>query len=152
MKKNFLFLLLALCLTSVVFAQSKTLNNSQKGLRDGIYSFLKSEGYQPTIDSDGDISFKRQGAKFFVIVSDTDDSPMFVQLQSYYLYGETWTHSKVLIATEELNRFKMLKVVLGEKSFHIDMSMFLTDAKAFTSIFDRVMRAIDALELELADI
>lgn len=133
---------------TATYAQ-KSFSTGQKKIRDEIYNFLKSEGYQPSIDNDGDIKFKRQGDVYFVCVSDKDSSPYYVRLSKYYSYGERLTRSKIGAYAEEVNKYKMCKLIVEEDSFIIDSQMFLYNSSAFTSIFDRILEVIDGAEDEL---
>ena len=133
---------------TATYAQ-KSFSTGQKKIRDEIYNFLKSEGYQPSIDNDGDIKFKRQGDVYFVCVSDKDSSPYYVRLSKYYSYGERLTRSKIGAYAEEVNKYKMCKLIVEDDSFIIDSQMFLYNSSAFTSIFDRILEVIDGAEDEL---
>ena len=73
MKKLLRTLVIMLCfatyLTFNANAQIQTLSSKQYELRNEIQAFIKAEGFQPTIDNDGDIKFKRQGNIYYVIIS-----------------------------------------------------------------------------------
>jgi len=134
---------------TATYAQ-KSFSTGQKKIRDEIYSFLKNEGFQPSIDDDGDIKFKRQGDVYFVCVSDKDSSPYYVRLSKYYSYdGERLTRSKIGIYAEEVNKYKMCKLIVEDDSFIIDSQLFLYNSSAFTSIFNKIMEVIDGAEEEL---
>lgn len=133
---------------SVVLAQ-KTFSSGQKALRDNIKSYLQEEGYQPSIDSDGDIKFKRQGDVYFICVSATDESPYYVRLSKYFSYNDKITKSKIALYYETINQYKMIKLIAADDSYIIDSQMFLINSVSFTSIFNRVLRAMDAAEEEL---
>ena len=60
MKKITTLLACLLMLVGTAFAQTE-LSAAQMQIRTDIKSFLESEGYAPTIDSDGDIKFKVEG-------------------------------------------------------------------------------------------
>ena len=133
---------------TATYAQ-KSFTPGQKKIRDEIFSYLKSEGYQPSIDDDGDIKFKRQGDIYFVCVSDKDTSPYYVRLSKYYSYGEErLTRSKIGIYAEEVNKYKMCKLIVEDDSFIIDSQLFLYNSSAFTSIFNKIMEVIDGAEEE----
>lgn len=134
---------------TATYAQ-KSFSTGQKKIRDEIYSFLKNEGFQPSIDDDGDIKFKRQGDVYFVCVSDKDSSPYYVRLSKYYSYdGERLTRSKIGAYAEEVNKYKMCKLIVEDDSFIIDSQLFLYNSSAFTSIFNKIMEVIDGAEEEL---
>ena len=150
MKKLFCIFVLAVTCCAISFAQ-KSYNSGQQAVRNNIESFLKSEGYQPSIDSDGDIKFKRQGDVYFISVSDKDSEPYYVRLTKYYTYGERLNKTKISMAAPEINKYKMVKLLPNENSFCLDAQLFVNSASAFTSIFDRIMQVIDAAENELSE-
>lgn len=133
---------------TATFAQ-KTFTAGQQALRDNIKSYLQEEGYQPSIDSDGDIKFKRQGDIYFVCVSNTDESPYYVRLSKYFSYNDKISKSKIALYYETINSYKMVKLITTDDSYIIDSQMFLINSVSFTSIFDRVLRVMDAAEEEL---
>lgn len=148
MKKIFCILVIMTIGFSASFAQN-TLSSGQKALRDNIKSYLQEEGYQPSIDSDGDIKFKRQGDVYFISVSENDESPYYVRLSKYFSYSDKISKSKIALYYETINQYKMIKLIAAENSFILDSQMFLINSVSFTSIFNRVLRAMDAAEEEL---
>lgn len=152
MKKSFLLTLVAVVMGMTAFAQStttKTLSYEQRGLRDKIQSYLKSEGFQPTIDNDGDLSFKYQGGTYYVVVSDKDSSPMFVTLMRVRGYDEHITRTKIAMYATEVNKYKMLKVLDFEKSYELRVELFCTNATAFTSIFYKIIGIMVSASTEI---
>lgn len=147
--KRFLCIIVLITIgLSVSFAQ-KTYNTGQEAIRNNIMSFLKDEGYQPSIDSDDDIKFKRQGDTYFISVSDNDSSPYYVTLKKYFAYDDKITKSKIGLYYESICDFKMLKLDVGDKYYCLSVEMFLINSVAFTSIFDKIMRVIDGAQSEL---
>ena len=65
-------------------SDAKDLNPDQKELQSSMFSFLKTEGFSPEIDSDGDIKFTKSGVIYWIVISDVDESPLYVSLQCNY--------------------------------------------------------------------
>lgn len=151
MKKIALFITVIVCFCGSVFAQSKTLSGSQLALRNSIQSYLKTEGFQPTIDDDWDIKFKRQGDTYFVEVSATDDNPLFVTLSKYFGYNDAVTRTKLLLFNGD-NDYKMCKIIPQNEYYIIKSQMFLTTSSSFTSIFYRILKVMDGVEEEIRKI
>ncbi len=149
MKKIILILSLFVLCVSSSFAQQKEFDSGQRSIRDGIQSFLRNEGYLPTIDEEGDIKFKIQGDVYFVIVSDIDSSPYYVRLAKFYSYGETFNKQKILSLMPEINKYKMLKLQSNESNFSLEFQMFLENTSSFTNIFNRVLRVLETAEEEM---
>ncbi len=72
MKKLVLSLLIAVATVATAVALPPT-ETQVKNYKTQIQSYLRSEGYAPSIDSDGDISFKYQGDGYWIRVSSYDD-------------------------------------------------------------------------------
>ena len=70
-------------------------------------SFLKTEGFQPSIDSDGDIKFKRQGDVYYVIVSDSDSNPMYLRLIKQFDYSGGINKGNIDGYARDVNKYKM---------------------------------------------
>ncbi len=150
MKIKYFLMAIAMMLCTNIYAQ-KSMSSAQQNLRSSILSYLRSEGYQPSIDEDGDIKFKRQGDVYFVIVSNKDESPMYVALAKYFTYGEKFTKSKINLCAEEINKYKMIKLMPNESSFMLHAEMYLTSASAFTNVFTKMMEVMEDAEEELTD-
>lgn len=151
MKKFCITLLLGLFGIVSLSAQS-SFTPQQLSLRSNIYQYLRTEGYVPEIDSDGDIKFKKEGDTFFVSVSKSDTSPYYVSLLSYYNYEKALSKEKIAAALEELNLWKGVKVVLFSDSFAIQGSMFVNNAEAFTSVMPKLFSIMRSVEQELAEL
>lgn len=72
MKKLVFVLLMTLGSFGMLQAQS---------IQSGIMSYLKSEGYLPSYDGDGDIQFKKEGCFYYVIVKDIDEGYSYVEVR-----------------------------------------------------------------------
>lgn len=148
MKKITLCFMVMVCLGATVFAQSNTLSGSQLALRNNIQSFLKTEGFQPTIDDDGDIKFKRQGYNYYVKIYPADDDPMFVQFSIYFNYSDDITRTKIILFNSEHN-YKMCKVFPANEYYVIRSELYLTKSSSFTDIFYKILSVMDGLRDEI---
>lgn len=133
---------------TAAFAQ-QTLSSGQRALRENIKSYLQEEGYQPSLDTDGDIKFKRQGDVYFINVSASDESPYYVRLSKYFAYNDKITKSKIALYYETISQYKMIKLIATDDSYIIDCQLFLINSVSFTSVFNRILQVMDAAEAEL---
>ncbi len=152
MKKSIILLAFMAIFSLAASAQAKQFNSSQLALRTGIQNFLKAEGFQPIIDDDGDIKFKRQGDSYYVIVSDVDNSPMYIRLAKFFSYGDHLNQTRLTLAATEINKYKMCKLNIGENSYTLAIEMYLTNYTAFTSIFYKVISIMDSAEQEISEL
>lgn len=151
MKRVMLFVSLFLMAYTSAFSEDK-LNDAQLKLRSNIETFLREEGYMPAIDSDGDIAFKKEGDKYWVIIDKRDTSPFYVTLSKYFNYGEKFNRGKIAENLAELNLKKAVKVLLFDDSYAFQAEMYLVNAENFRHVFYKLMSQLEALEEEVVEI
>lgn len=147
MKRILLFFICLAIYTSIV-AQDK-FNGEQLKLRSDIESFLREEGFMPQIDSDGDIAFKKDGDRYYVIIDSRDTSPFYITLSKFYSYGEGLNRHNISEKLDELNLKKAVKVLLNDKSYVLQSEMFIINAESFKYVFYKLLNQIEALEEEV---
>lgn len=151
MKKLFCFLAIIIS-SALVSVRADELNSSQLKLRNEIKTFLQEEGYMPEIDSDGDIAFKKEGDKYYVIVNSSDSSPMYVTLSKFFSYGEKDNRHAIASGLERANLIKGVKVILFEKRYILQAEMYLVNSESFKYVFYKLMKQLDALEKRVNEI
>lgn len=151
MKRTCLLMIFCLMAVTQLFAQSELTADQQK-LRSDIFSFLKVEGYVPTIDEDGDIMFKKGGTTYFVSITPNEIDPMYVRVVSFYAYNSDLTKSKVEAALPDLNLWRTVRVICEDSNFYLQSDMFLKSADAFKDAFGRIMEIFPLVELELSEL
>lgn len=133
MKKIFVFVMcLSVCVNLIA---SKSFNYDQLALRQNIFDFLKEEGFVPSIDSDGDILFKTEGSKYYVIVSEVSISPMYVVLYHGFNYSDVYTKNKIEKLVNEINMYKSLKILPQDDAYSFRVEMYLVNAEHFRYTF-----------------
>lgn len=102
---NALKYFLVAVLTTVIgfcgFAATKT-DEDVENYKASINSYVKTEGYMPRIDSDGDIAFKHDGDPYWVQVSSYDDGYYVTVMTATSVEGRSIT--KVRRAMDETMR------------------------------------------------
>ena len=144
MKRILLFFICLAIYTSIV-AQDK-FNGEQLKLRSDIESFLREEGFLPEIDSDGDIAFKKDGDKYYVIIDSRDTSPFYITLSKFYSYGERLNRHNISEKLDKLNLKKAVKVLLNDKSYVLQSEMFIVNVESFKYVFYKLLKQIEVLE------
>ena len=146
----------AITLACVVLMQAYAqdeFTSAQLSLRNQIKSYIAEEGYMPTIDSDGDIKFKKEGVTYYVIVSKTNSNPMYARLICSYDYGETtYTRANIAKQLPELSRYKGVKVALYNSTYAYEADMYLTNAKSFTDVFNTLLDQLESIRDELGEL
>lgn len=145
-----LFLMGLLLCTMGIAAMAQEFTAEQLKLRNDIQLFLKEEGYMPEVDKDGDITFKKEGALYYVMIDKRDTSPMFLALSSdFYTYEAPYTREFLASLLPELNLNKGVKLVFRNTTFSIQGEMFLVRAETFKYAFYKLIEQIDSVEDEI---
>ena len=114
----FSLLLFALSALSC-FADEPTAPRSAANIafRDSVVSFLKEEGFVPSVDEDGDIWFKKEGDNLLVTIQD-ETAPFYVQI-TYYLSSEGMDDQVALLkAVNNINlNCRCVKCAMGEEGY-----------------------------------
>ena len=144
--KKVLFIICLLLPIALSALSQKKFNDNQLKLRSNIELFLREEGYMPIIDSDGDIQFKKEGEKYYVIIDERDTSPFYLCLCKFYKYSENFTRQNIEKNLSELNLKKGVKLVCFDKNYRYGAEMYLVDAENFKYVFYKLMKQLEALQ------
>lgn len=143
------FILLAIFLITMVGQAMADLNAEQTKLQSTVIQFLKEEGFQPEIDSDGDIKVKIQGTAYYVSIPENNTNPMFITISSYFNKPSDYAPLAIELSTVELNRYKGIKVQIFEKSIRIVGEMFVRNAEPFMQAFYKIVSIMQEAENDL---
>ena len=146
MKRIVITALLGLLLLPNLLAQNpKNLNNEQLAMRSDLFNFVKQEGYMPELDSDGDIKFKSEGKTFYISISANDESPMYITLFREFAYPEKYSKRTVVLASEELNLYKGVKIIFFKEYYRVCAELYVRDAEPLKGCFYKLINNIDSL-------
>lgn len=111
-----------------------------------LYSdYLEREGYRPTIDSDGDVIFKREGKLYYVDIDTSDASFFRLVYPQFWRIEDGEELARVLLAANTANaKTKVAKVyVLGNLTdTSASIEMFFDRPEQFSPVFHRAMSAL----------
>lgn len=143
-----------LCLIfAVIFtANADELNREQKALQKEIFKYLKENGYTPTIDDDGDIKFNYDNLYHYIVIYESDLSPMYVTMYLPYTYGTTYTKEFVKRNINEIGYYKGIKIVTLDESYWFLAEMYLTKAETFNTAFNQLLKNIHSAKNELSNL
>ncbi|MCM1110110.1 MAG: hypothetical protein NC336_02760 [Clostridium sp.] len=142
-------ILLIFCLLAVAGQAFADLNAEQLKVRKDLTQFLKEEGFQPELDSDGDIKVKIQGTTCFVSVVENNTSPMFITISSYFSKPSEYSPLAVKIATVELNLYKGVKVQILDNSVRIVGEMYVRNSEPFKQAFYKLVDVMSDVKGDL---
>lgn len=139
MYKRVAFSLLLFVLSALsCFADEPTAPRSAANIafRDSVVSFLKSEGFVPSVDEDGDIWFKKEGDNLLVSIED-ETAPFYVQI-SYALSSEGMDDQVALLkAVNNINlNCRCVKCSIGDNGVMlISVETYNYSARVFMDNF-----------------
>jgi hypothetical protein len=107
-----------------------------KEIKDSILTYIKQEGYVPTVDDDGDIEFKKEGDLYWVIIDEKEESPFYLSIILTRRMGDDYDKRRAIIVAHEVNK-KGVRVKLKDKSVWAEADMFFQDPKHFNAVFKR---------------
>ncbi len=78
---------------------------AQQNVKEDIFAYLRSEGYVPSYDDDGDIQFKMEGIGYYAIVKElADEGYAYVEVMANF--STDTPYETLLTLCNELNRTK----------------------------------------------
>ena len=153
--KNRLHILLAgtlsLFVAVSIFAPDRDLQGqetkelSEQQLQELYMTYLKSEGYQPSIDGDGDVKFKVEGKSYYIIVSEKDLQFFQIMYPAFWKVEDLAERQKVLLAAHHAtSSTKCAKVIMVKDHAWATVEIFVESPEDFKKVFARSMSALRA--------
>ena len=143
MKKILIGLVLGvLCICS---ASAQQLNSTQKKLKTDIFNYLKKEVSNLTDYSATDLKFTLNGTTYFVSISESDYSPMYVILYAGFNIPDTYKKEVVALAAPTLNSYKGVKFYSGDDYIKLQAEMFMNDYKPFATSFHSLISVMSTI-------
>jgi len=134
-----------LCLFSIGGnAQDSTSIWTKQGLQELYSSYLTSEGYQPEIDEDGDVRFKREGKTYFINVDAADTASFRLVLANIWPIDSEEERAEARIAMDHCNALaKVAKAYMVRDDVWVAIETFIAKPEDFKVIFERSLSAMD---------
>lgn len=148
MKRLLAFVFCAIFSASL-FADDNELTSEQRKLRTDIVQYLRTEGMDPDVDTNGHIQFWKGEEAISVIVDHTERNPMFVTIAEYYKYPRKHGRETVERYANETNLWKGIKIVFYDKVYAIQAEMFLRTSSTFTTAYPKLIDQIREARMEL---
>jgi len=113
-------------------------------LQDMYVSYLRSEGYQPFVDSDGDVNFTVQGFRFYIDVMADDLQSFRIILTEFLDLGPASNRLRALeAAVLEINTTKAVRFVIASNNrIAIDSFIFIGNPEDFRLHLNRMVNNI----------
>jgi hypothetical protein len=132
---------------SSLTAATAPLALTKQDLQNMYMTYLRNEGYVPSIDKDGDIEFKVQGDYYYVIVN--DDDPTFFEIYEQITFSTEEHRQNAADAMAYANRrTKVAKAMFSSsgESAVLTIQVFLGAPEDFEDVFPRMFSALMTLE------
>jgi len=105
--------------------------------------YLTAEGYRPEVDSDGDVSFKREGLTYYIIVTETDSEFFEMALPNIHSIVDESDRTKAYIAADYSNaKSKVSKVYMVNDDVWVTVELFIATPEDFKGVFQRSLAAL----------
>lgn len=140
MKRN--VLLIFLFAISVLPTASRELTPEQKAFRSSIMSFIREEGFSPSIDEDNSLAFKKEGELYWIDIA--DGSPFYIEFHRIGLKCNDANKNLVLQSCNEANKkVKCVKAIMGETSVSLVIELFCHSVEEFKYTFYKSLKELD---------
>ena len=147
MKKLVFFMLFAIS-AMAASAQSST-NSAVRDVQNVVKRYLQNEGYQPTIDSDGDLKFKREGQNCWVIISKESDGYYYFVTQLSGISVEDDDVASAILAADRVTREKKVgKCCLNKEQSSVlfRIESFYQNASQYTNYLSRFLNILSQMK------
>lgn len=102
--------------------------------------FLREEGFQPKLDSDGDIVFKREGYTFILFTNEDDEEFVRLDLPNIWEIESLGERQRVMIAAAEVNRqVKVAKVLPINDNVWVSTQLLIDPVENLSRVLPRAM-------------
>jgi hypothetical protein len=148
------------CLAGVLFVLSAFLSQpafsqamTKSQLQTMYMDYMRQQGYQADIDSDGDILFKAEGRSYYIIVNDTDLEYFEILFPGFWAIESDDEWVKAAAACSYVSRsIKVAKVFLtSNNDTSIIVDVLLINPKDFSTVFPRMMNIINTARTRFVD-
>ena len=141
MKKT-LLMFVFLLVSTALFAQDDDMPKAAKDYRAAVKSYLQVEGFSPTIDEDGYLSFKKEGVLYWITFRSED--PVYVEFHMAGLNGDGLDVVALYLAVNELNLNKRCAKAVVNDNGDVEYSVefYSTSPDQFKGSFYRYMNVL----------
>ena len=115
----------------------------KKELAEKYRLYLVEEGYMPTVDTDGDVTFKKEGLIYVILIDSQDETYLRIASPNLWPIENTDERMRVLSACDAANSgTKVAKMFTVRNNVWANAEIFATDSESFKRLFPRMMAAM----------
>jgi len=126
---------------SHVFSQQYSKSERQ----DFFVTYLRSEGFQPSVNEYGNVEFRYEGGNYYVVVEDNDTGYFSLVYPGFWrLESRADRIAAASVASAVTRNWRVVKVWLNENetNVYISAEMFVVNLKDFSRFFYRLLSII----------
>ena len=137
MKKKSVCLFIVFMLVGICCLSAQT----KKQLQDTYVAYLKSQGYNPSVDSDGDVNFTAKGQRFYISVRENDLQSFQLVLSNFLDIGNVSNRLKALETASAVTRTTPVVrlYITSSGKIAIDSYIFLAKPDDFKEHLNRLV-------------
>ena len=139
------FILIFSCFIIVSAAAQETVW-TRAALQNIYMDHLRTEGYVPSVDIDGDIQFKVSGSSYFIIIDEND--LQFFQVYTGFILSAAPIEDIAVAVNFSNRRSKVAKISLSPdgRIASITAELLLNDPRSFAPVFSRALSLMRTAE------
>jgi hypothetical protein len=111
---------------------------------DVYFKYLTDQGYRPEYDKDGDVSFKKEGGTYLIMVDEKDEQFFQLAYPNFWPLKSDEERKRALEASNFANtKTKVTKVsVTANNNVWANIELFVAKREDFIPVLDRALSAI----------
>lgn len=122
---------------------AEEMSYAAKTFRSNIQTFLREEGFTPSVDNDGSLCFKKEGTAYWIDV--IGDKPFYVTFHREPLGTDNAPESKVLKAINEVNtNIRAIKCCYMSDHVSLAIESYCYVAEDFKYVFYNYLNILEA--------
>lgn len=141
-------------LFSLVVLPIRAQDMSRQELQNMYMSYLRGEGYTPSIDSDGDVAFESDDLDFYIIVNDSDPEYFNLLFPGFYSIDTQEERQRAADAISVVNRTKKVAKIYmntSETTVSAAAEVFVREPADFKVTFTRMFRNVLSAAYDFID-
>lgn len=149
--KKYLFTLLALVALCAMPVRAEK-NAAEKNFMNQVESYLRNEGYAPSLDSDGDVKFKYQGNTYYVSAEQYDEG-FYVKVSGYMGCEDTNRRAVLEAMNKTEGSLKFLRCHMNSSGDQIiyEVAGYYSNLYQFKQMFPNAVEILDLADQRLGE-
>ena len=141
--KNNVCIALLFCLLPMMIAKGEPNKLSKKAMMVfELKTILESDGLQPQMTDDGNLSFRINGNIYSLDIAEDDNTLYYARLSRFHKYESDITKEAIDLFNKEIN-YKAVKVLSAKIGYYLRSEFLLKDSQYFKGVYSRLIELMD---------